>query len=179
MRVILRFLEETPLRFGSQRGCLRQKLAAICDCDFWCSRSVTLPILRLSVAFQQCQKAGRSKHVSPKYGLFIMLGVALHHLPCEISEARFFFGNFNGFPPHSHGLSVNFSCFHFSSVILNRFQSFSITLTWSKTQEFINIWKVKRGEATLTYPPDTKVFPMEKYSEIIMFAKLRFARVIP
>ena len=28
-----------PLRFGWRQGHLRQKIAAICDCDFWCSSS--------------------------------------------------------------------------------------------------------------------------------------------
>ena len=28
----------SPLRFGWRRGPLRQKIAAICDCDFWCSQ---------------------------------------------------------------------------------------------------------------------------------------------
>ena len=30
--------EMSPLRFGWRRGRLRQKIEAVCDCDFWCSQ---------------------------------------------------------------------------------------------------------------------------------------------
>ena len=36
------FEEKSPLEFGWQWARLRQKIAAICDCDFWCCQAGTL-----------------------------------------------------------------------------------------------------------------------------------------
>ena len=40
--ILFAILEEktSPPRFGWRRGRLRQEIAAICDCDFWCSQVV-------------------------------------------------------------------------------------------------------------------------------------------
>ena len=53
--------------------------------------------------------------------------VVLPHLPCEISEAHFwqFLGKSNGFPPCSHGLSVDCSHSQSFSVIFNLSVSFN------------------------------------------------------
>ena len=44
----------SPLRFGWRRGRLRQKIAVMCNCDFWCSQVLTdLETLERTASFHE------------------------------------------------------------------------------------------------------------------------------
>ena len=61
----------SPLRFGWRRGRLRLKIAAICDCDFWCSQSegrsrLAIPPVSQSQNQPRVKKSKRSLRESPR-----------------------------------------------------------------------------------------------------------------
>ena len=59
-----------PLRFGWRRGRLRQKIVAICDCDFWCSQGGTRGAEPGSVVQRFCHLFGAPYPKDPKIEKF-------------------------------------------------------------------------------------------------------------
>ena len=75
---------------------------------------------------------------SLRHPMAFLLGVVLCHLPCEVSEARFW--------------SIPVDQFQLTSIIFNHFQWFSIALTQSKAQEFIDNRQLEGGGKQPYFP---------------------------